>query len=330
MPTSTRKVPSTICVGPPGLMRCMVPSSYGATDDGVGVVTCLQLIKYFTTPGHRPRRGIVVLLNNGEEEGLFGAHAFVNSPLYPFVGTFLNLEGAGAGGRATLFRSTDLEVTSAYRGSPEPFGNVIGSDGFKMGMIRSETDYRVFAGSYGLRGLDVAFYRPRARYHTREDDRRHTSEDSIWHMLSSAITTVTNLSGDMADAVDGGTTAGVWFDMFGDSFVLFALRGMFAWSLTMLIAGPLVLLLVAYIIHSVDKQYLFKSTVKVGQDPDDVETVSVGGLKGLFRFPLALIVSSALVIGMALLLRKVRPFFIHSCPYTVYVCLAPSRLPLLG
>ncbi len=82
------------------------------------------------------------------------------------------------------------------------------------------------------------------RYHTREDDSRHTSEDSIWHVLSSSITTVTNLSGDMADAVDGGTTAGVWFDLFGDNF---------AWSLTMLIAGPLVLPLVAYIIHSVDR-----------------------------------------------------------------------------
>ncbi len=165
------------------------------------------------------------MFNNGEEDGLCGAFAFGNSPLYPFVSTFLNLEGAGAGGRATLFRTTDLEVTSAYRGSPEPFGTVVGTDGFKLGLIRSETDYRVFVGSYGLRGLDMAFYRPRTRYHTRQDDRRHASRDSIWHMLSSALTTTINLSGDAGDAVDGGATAGVWFDLFGDSLVLFALGG---------------------------------------------------------------------------------------------------------
>jgi acetylornithine deacetylase/succinyl-diaminopimelate desuccinylase-like protein len=44
-----------------------VPSGYGATDDGVGVVTVLQLISYFTTPGNTPKRGVVALLNNGEE-----------------------------------------------------------------------------------------------------------------------------------------------------------------------------------------------------------------------------------------------------------------------
>jgi hypothetical protein len=39
-----------------------VSTGYGATDDGVGVVTILQLIKYFTTPGNRPFKGVVVSL----------------------------------------------------------------------------------------------------------------------------------------------------------------------------------------------------------------------------------------------------------------------------
>src|SRR5262249_39410521 len=47
-----------------------VPSGYGATDDGVGVVSILQLISYFTHPDHTPTRGIVALLNNGEEDYL--------------------------------------------------------------------------------------------------------------------------------------------------------------------------------------------------------------------------------------------------------------------
>lgn len=35
-----------------------VSTGYGATDDGVGVVTVLQLIKYFTTPGNTPKKGM--------------------------------------------------------------------------------------------------------------------------------------------------------------------------------------------------------------------------------------------------------------------------------
>ena len=30
-------------------------TGFGATDDRIGVVTVLQLIKYFTTPGNRPK-----------------------------------------------------------------------------------------------------------------------------------------------------------------------------------------------------------------------------------------------------------------------------------
>jgi len=106
-----------------------VASGYGATDDGVGVATVLQLISYFTSRDQQPERGIVVLLNNGEEAGLFGAQYFTQHPLARFTHTFLNLEGAGAGGRAALFRSTDAEVTAFYSKSPSPFGTAISGDG---------------------------------------------------------------------------------------------------------------------------------------------------------------------------------------------------------
>ena len=114
-----------------------VASGFGATDDGVGIVSILQLISHFTTEGNQPRRGIIALFNNAEENGLYGAHSYVNHPVAQFAHTFLNLEGAGAGGRAMLFRSTDAEVTKAYSKSPNPFGSVVSGDGFKRGFIRS-------------------------------------------------------------------------------------------------------------------------------------------------------------------------------------------------
>ena len=50
-----------------------VSTAPGATDDGMGVATLIQLVTYFSE--HRPKRTVVFNINNGEEDGLYGAHA---------------------------------------------------------------------------------------------------------------------------------------------------------------------------------------------------------------------------------------------------------------
>lgn len=305
-----------------------VSTGYGATDDGVGIITVLQLIKYFTTPGNTPKKGVVALLNNGEEDGLYGAKAFLSHPMASFVHTFLNLEGAGAGGRATLFRSTDMEVTRAYAKAKHPFGTVVSSDGFALGFVRSETDYVVFRAE-GFRGLDVAFWEPRARYHTDQDDAKHTSKDSLWHMLSASVETMKYLTSDTSGTFvgprgdnatnkvkNGHSSDGVWFDLFGRVFAVFGLRALFAWSLALLVASPLILILVTFILVRNEKYYFFAGAVK--PEGDDGEMVSLDGWRGAFRFPVVLIISAALTVGAAFLMRKINPFIIYSSQYTVW------------
>ncbi|KAH6657331.1 hypothetical protein BKA67DRAFT_655605 [Truncatella angustata] len=307
-----------------------VSTGFGATDDGMAVVSVLQLIKYFSAHGNQPQKGIVALLNNNEEDWLWGSRAFGSHPLMPFCHTFLNLEGAAAGGRANLFRTTDAEVTRAYRGGPNPFGSVVSSDAWGLGVIRSGTDYSVFHDIYGMRGLDLAFYRPRARYHTNQDDTRHTSVDSLWHMLSHSVHTTKSLSGDTGDTFvgdrsdgnrkkvsNGAPTDGVWFDLFGKAFVLFDLHDLFAWSLTLLIVTPLALMLFTYVLVRSDKYYFFSST-KAAYDEAALEPVTLGGRKGIIRFPLALLFAGGLVIASAYLIRKINPFVIYSYEYTVW------------
>ncbi|KAI7665678.1 endoplasmic reticulum metallopeptidase 1, partial [Hortaea werneckii] len=320
----------------------------GATDDGVGVITVLQLLSHFTSPDtQQPSRGIVLLLNNAEENGLHGAHAFLRHPLAQFTHTFLNLEGAGAGGKAMLFRSTDAAVTRHYARSPYPFGNVVSADGFKRGLIRSATDYQVFVDNQGMRGLDVAFYQPRAQYHTVEDDARDTSPDSVWHMLSASLATVRSLSSSVSaedDEFEGGTarngrvvmqhrgSEGVWWDFFGRVFAVLSLPTLFAFSVTLLTAGPVLLIVLEAMIRQSGKWYPFarkgypSSALAEDYDEDDnrsqddssQEPVRFNGIRGIFRFPVAVAVATSAVIALALLLTKINPYIAYSSPYAVW------------
>ncbi|KAL2053588.1 hypothetical protein ABVK25_006241 [Lepraria finkii] len=301
-----------------------VPVGFGATDDGVGVVTVLQLIKYFSSSGRQPKRGVVALLNNGEEDWLNGAWAFSKHPMSRFPHTFLNLEGAGAGGRATLFRSTDTEVTRSYQNSKYPFGAVVSADAFKRGLIRSGTDYSVFTEVMGMRGLDVAFMEPRARYHTTQDDTRHTSRASLHHMLSAALSTMQGLTSDMSSAFDGKDAEkgkvpsgkgsdGVWFDLFGSAFAVFRLNTLFALSVTLLVVGPLTLIVTGVVLYKVDKLYLFSSS-KQHHHAEGDDSVAIQGWRGLFRWPITFVLATAAVIGLAFVTATANPYIICSSP----------------
>lgn len=309
-----------------------VPTGYGTTDDGVGVISILQLISYFTTPQHKPKRGVVALLNNGEEDFLNGAYVFSQHPISKFPHTFLNLEGAGAGGRATLFRTTDNEVTKFYRKSPHPFGTVVSADGFKQGLVRSQTDYIIFNGELGMRGLDVAFMEPRSRYHTVEDSTKYTSKDSLWHMLSAAIATMQGLTSDTSStfegkaSVEGGVSAGqgsdtVWFDLFGRSFAVFELHTVFAVSVTLLVVTPLILIALNILLARSGKWYLFSRKGYLHSSDDD-DWVVMGGWRGFFRIPIAIVASTAAVIGLAYLVMKVNPYIVYSSEYSLWTYVA--------
>jgi Zn-dependent M28 family amino/carboxypeptidase len=50
-----------------------VSTAPGATDDGMGIVTLMQMVEFLAK--RKGKRTVVVNLNNGEEDGLYGAHA---------------------------------------------------------------------------------------------------------------------------------------------------------------------------------------------------------------------------------------------------------------
>jgi hypothetical protein len=146
-------------------------------------------------------------------------------------------------GPALLFRTSNAAVARAYRGTPYPRVSQLGNDFFKSGLIRSETDYIVYENMNGgfTPGLDVAFFKPRAIYHTGLDDIRHASRGSLQHMLSTGLTTVTNLANNVGrkDFAYGGQP--VYFDFLGGSFTEVKMGVMWIWNLILLLVCPWIL-----------------------------------------------------------------------------------------
>ncbi|KAJ6258334.1 Vacuolar membrane protein [Drechslerella dactyloides] len=299
-----------------------VSTAPGATDDGVAVVTVLGLIDYFTQPAHAPRRSVFFLFNNGEEDYLNGAVAFTEHPLAKTCRLFLNLEGAGAGGRATLFRSTDAEVTKFFRRAKYPFGSSLSGDAFKRGFIRSQTDYIIFDGHLDMRGLDLAFWQPRDRYHTQWDSMAFTSRDSLWHMFETSLASVEGMASDGSYTFipgSGRKHTGVWFDMFGRGFAVFQIKDTFIASMCLLTIAPFFILLTVYFLAKSDKLYLFASSPSSNTPlPAKLE---LAGFKGFWRPIIAIILAGAAVVGVALLIAKVNPMIMYSSQEAVWVCL---------
>ncbi|KAJ3806886.1 hypothetical protein F5876DRAFT_49184 [Lentinula aff. lateritia] len=243
-----------------------VSTASGAVDDGIGVVTLLQLIQYFAA--HPPRRDVLFNINNGEEDGLNGAHILLEHPWIKntshieytnlFGSTFLNLEGAGSGGRPLMFRATDHGSVKSWRNVETPHANIISAEAFNLGLIRSSTDYSVYNSRFAapdpldsakfapLRGLDFAFYRGRSKYHTKYDALPYIEggDKALWAMLQPASAAGIALANDINVSPDVNEKA-VFFELFNSVFILLRLADLLTINITALIVGPIVLILLA-------------------------------------------------------------------------------------
>ncbi|KAJ3225482.1 hypothetical protein HK099_006755 [Clydaea vesicula] len=134
-----------------------VPSSYGASDDGGGIAILLEVVEKIVSQG-QPSYTLIVNFNNGEEFGLLGSKSFAKHQWFENVAVFLNMEGGGTGGKEFIFRSTNAELSKLYgESATHPTGDSIGGDFIRSGLIRSVTDFSIYADTYGIPGLDIAF-----------------------------------------------------------------------------------------------------------------------------------------------------------------------------
>ncbi|KIM32383.1 hypothetical protein M408DRAFT_218052 [Serendipita vermifera MAFF 305830] len=266
----------------------------GATDDTIAVVSLLQMADYLAA--NQPERSVIILFDDGEEDGLHGARMFLHHPWSKLVQSFVNAEGAGAGGRPNLFRSSSPEITSAFGSAPHPHGSSLFSDAFKLGLVRSRTDYDVYTAA-GLPGVDYAFYTGRQKYHTMEDtvtnirDRR-----PLWLMMENLNSLVKSLA-YRSDSQATDKSGFVYFDVFGEAQFYLRFDLYIVLNILLIALGPIIVVLLGYSLYRSHKIH--------------------SGWRGWGRFPLALVLGIAMGVLSTGWYSEYNPMIIYGHSYSV-------------
>lgn len=146
-----------------------VPNSFGAADDGVSVVSMLQSLRALKAQAPLAN-DVIFLFSDGEEVGLLGASAFVQShPWMKDVGMLLNFDNRGNAGPIMMFEPSAGNrhlITGLAKAVPEVISNSLMYEVYKA--LPNDTDFTVFR-KQGVAGLNFAMIQNISSYHTRYD-----------------------------------------------------------------------------------------------------------------------------------------------------------------
>ncbi|MBI4955340.1 MAG: M20/M25/M40 family metallo-hydrolase [Myxococcales bacterium] len=189
-----------------------VPAGPGASDDGAGVAAVLEIARALRALP-QPRRSILLLHDDAEEDGLLGATAFVREhPRARDVRAVVNLEARGTSGPSLMFETghDDAGLVALYAAAAE---RPLTSSLFRAVYDRlpNDTDLSVWK-RHGYTGLNFAFVGDVVHYHTPADDLAHLDRGSLQHHGDNGLAAVRALADGDWDTHGGD---GVYFDVLG-------------------------------------------------------------------------------------------------------------------
>jgi hypothetical protein len=221
-----------------------VPAGPGDSDDAVGVASVLEIARALKSMP-APRHSIIFLIDDGEEAGLLGARAFVDSdPWAKQVRADVNLDNRGASGPALLFETgsaNDWALNLYARHASRHLTSSIFYTVYKL--LPNDTDFTILKGA-GYQGLNFAFIDRVGLYHTPLDNSANVSTASLQDQGSAGLDSVVALAN--ANFPRGPDADAVYFDLFGRS----VLRWPGRWTLALAIFAALLLTgEIAWLIH---------------------------------------------------------------------------------
>jgi len=153
----------------------------GAADDGVGVAAILEIARMAADfPAFD--NDVIFLLTDAEEIGLVGADAFVrHHPLFARVKAVINLEARGVAGPSVMFETGEGNrsvIRMLAKNVGRPVANSLSYEIYRR--MPNDTDYTIYKRQ-GIMGVNFAFTRGVALYHSALDDPDHIDLGSLQH-----------------------------------------------------------------------------------------------------------------------------------------------------
>ena len=158
-----------------------VPAGPGGSDAGAAVGTLLETARLLKDQP-RPKNSIVLLFNEGEEFGLFGATLFMDEhPLAKDLQLALNVEARGSTGQSVMFETGEDSgwlVKHYAETTPAPLSSSLFYEVYKI--LPNDTDLTIFK-RHGLQGLNFAHADREPHYHTPLDNLENLDKGSLQH-----------------------------------------------------------------------------------------------------------------------------------------------------
>lgn len=192
----------------------------GAGDDGAGVVSWCEALRALKASNWQPRNDVLLLLTDGEEYGLLGAHEFAyRDKRVAKVKTIVNLEAIGNGGPAYLFElgpHNGPRVRLFADAVARPAGSSLAEAVYHL--LPNDTDLSVFL-KRGTQGFNLALARGSCAYHAPHDTADNIDPRSVQHMADCAAALARRLGDADLDALRGDDVS--FFDVLGAGMVVY-------------------------------------------------------------------------------------------------------------
>ncbi|MFF0309343.1 M28 family peptidase [Streptosporangium sp. NPDC004379] len=167
----------------------------GASDDGAAVAAMLETIRALRG-GPGLRNDIVLLMSDGEEDGVLGAEAFVREhALGKAGGVLLNWEARGVSGPSLMFETSanNARLVETFTGAvPAPRGHSAMVELYRL--LPNNTDFTPLTKA-GFTGMNFAYIERSSLYHTAGDSIANLGRGSLQHHGSTMLALARALGG---------------------------------------------------------------------------------------------------------------------------------------
>ncbi len=190
-----------------------VPAAPGDSDDGAGVASVLEIARALQSLP-QPRHSVILLIDDGEEPGLLGARAFVQShPWAKEVRAAVNLDARGTMGPALMFETGSKSEWAARlfaQNALQPATSSIFQVVYHF--LPNRTDFSIFDQA-GYEGLNFAFIGDEAHYHTPLDNYANLNLATLQHLGENALAALVAVGNTQLPQAAGHES--VYFDFLG-------------------------------------------------------------------------------------------------------------------